>query len=150
MRKINKLKSINNLLIDLIKEYVSCAEYSCSLLNSIYQGSETLLYAWKVLKLIPKEGQIGEIYYQFHGRGCYFEYPNDSIDIEFGPEGSRCDGFNFFRINDFLKYRQARFNEIRDEQFLRRAFADLSNQGLIVKHPLEPESDLYYLKDKLL
>ncbi len=137
-------------LILLIKEYITCASYSCRLLRELYTGKESLMYAWKVMKVIPKEGYIEGVYFSFHGRGCYFEYENgsDSIDIDFGPE-DRCDGFDTFRLSSFLQYRKNRYAEFLDEKVLEQCFSILIEGGIIKKHPLDRNSHLYYLATSL-
>lgn len=134
-------------LIELIREYISCSNYSCSILKQLYDSNEPLLRA-KVLKLIPKEGRVEGLHYYFHGRGCLFEYENDSIDIDFGPDG-RCDGFDEYRLKRFLGYRKGRFIELIDEVIFAKCFDNLIKAKIIRKHPLEPNDYLYYLSEKL-
>src|SRR5690242_1925915 len=96
-------------LIQLINDYISCAKYSLELLKEIYPGDESFLYAYKILKLIPKEGYIGDVYYNFHGRGCYFKYPELSIDIDFAPGGRKSDGFDLYRLESFLEFKKGSY-----------------------------------------
>lgn len=144
------MKSEETALLELISDYASCAKYSCGLFGEIYNGDETLLYAYKVLRLIPKEGRIDGIYYNFHGRGCYFEYSDGStIDIDFGPDGRRCDGFDLYRIESFLQGRTSRYPLFTDNYLLSEAFASLIKKAVIAKHPNEPTGHLYYLASEL-
>src|SRR5688572_24530330 len=89
-------------VLELIKEYIACSKYMCNALKKSYdtQG-ETLLRARR-MNNIPKEGILEKGFkFNFHGGGCYFEFDNGTIDIDFGPE-DRCDGFDSFRLYDFL------------------------------------------------
>ena len=119
----------------------------CSLLKDNFdvQG-EKLLRLWK-LNLIPKEGSIAnEIKYNFHGGGCYFEFENGTIDIDFGPDG-RCDGVDPYKLYDFLETT----NHKRHVDLLdKRRFFDLFNQLIEKKYIVcpgwYPNPSLYYLK----
>jgi len=64
----------------------------CSLLGEAYDiKGESFLRARRE-DLIPKEGLLSEgCKFSFHGGGCYFEFENGAIDIDFGPD-NRCDG----------------------------------------------------------
>ena len=132
----------------LIEEYIACAKYSCSLLKQVYNGPENFLRA-KVLKLIPKEGFIENTYFKFHGSGCYFEYPNNHIDIDFGFD-NRCDGFDIFRLKDFFfsitdktKYNTLIIGDKKFEQ----QFEELVKANIIYNPKLEPSPHLYYFTD---
>jgi len=140
------MKSYNELEF-LIQEYIACAKYSCCLLRQLYSGKETFLRA-KVLKLIPKEGTIEGVFYSFHGSGCYFEYPNNHIDIDFGPN-NRCDGFDLFKLRDYFyslidkkKYNQSL---LMDDLKFEQLFRQLIDARIIYNPKLEPSPHLYYL-----
>jgi hypothetical protein len=62
----------------------------------------TLLTARKSYNLVPKDGDLPNgASFSFHGIGCYFEFENGAIDVDFGPN-DKCDGFDFYRLKDFL------------------------------------------------
>jgi hypothetical protein len=131
----------------LIEEYIICAKYSCSLLKQLYKGQETFLRA-KVLKLLPKEGVIENAFYRFHGSGCYFEYPNNHIDIDFGPN-NRCDGFDLFRLKDFFSTIKdyKKYNTLIENTNFEEQFEELIEAKIIYNPQLEPSPHLYYFID---
>jgi hypothetical protein len=133
---------LNKLIID----YIACAKYSCSLLKQAYAGQESFLRA-KVLKLIPREGTIEGVFYKFHGSGCYFEYPNNHIDIDFGPN-DRCDGFDLFKLKDFLFSIKDRnkYHSLEDEKKIENQFAVLDKNGIIYNPKTQPNPHLYYIR----
>jgi hypothetical protein len=133
----------------LIDEYLDCAKYSCLLLKQVYSGKETFLRA-KVLKLIPKEGVIENVFYQFHGTGCYFEYTTNHIDIDFGPN-NRCDGFDLFRLKDFFSTiidKRKYVTLMEDANFIQQ-FEELLKAEIIYNPKSEPSPHLFFRTDKL-
>jgi hypothetical protein len=137
-------RNFHNELDMLIESYLTCAEYSCSLLKQLYNGKETFLRA-KILKLIPNEGHIENVKYKFHGSGCFFQYANSHIDIDFGPN-DRCDGFDLFRLKDF-------FSEIIDKKpylslcgkgSFELQFEELIKAKIIHNPQLEPSPHLFF------
>jgi len=137
----------HNELQMLIEEHVSCANYYCSLLKQLYNGHESFLRA-KVLKLIPKEGLIENTFYRFHGSGCYFEYANLYIDIDFGPN-NRCDGFDMFRLKNFLftLKDQGKYKVLKDHSWFEQQFDQLVKANIIYNPKSEPSPHLYYLNN---
>lgn len=138
------IREFYNELDLLIEEYLVCAEYSCSLLKQLYSGQETFLRA-KVLRLLPKEGVIENVFYKFHGTGCYFEYTSTHIDIDFGPN-NRCDGFDIFRLKDFfstIKDRK-RYTKLIDDATFEQQFNELIKANIIYNPKSEPSPHLYY------
>jgi hypothetical protein len=136
-----------NSLKFLILEYNYCAEYFCKNLKDYYDCGEDLLMARRQ-NLIPKEGKIENLYFNFHGVGCYFETLEDQIDIDFGPN-NRNDGFDFMRLRHFLKSRLEKYNELEDENIMKLCFNLLIDKNIILKPNLEPSSHLFYLNDIL-
>lgn len=130
-------------MLELIKEYLSCAKYSCELLKDTYPSNESLLRA-KVLGIIPKDGIINDVYYRFHGRGCIFKYSNDEIDVDFGP-GGRYDGFDMHRLKKFLKFREDRFKDLLNDTTFNSQFNILIKEKIIYKLPNYLDDHLYYL-----
>lgn len=145
-REISKLND-ELVLLKLIEEYIACAKYSCKSLQDYYGTNETLLRA-KVLKIIPRQGVVNGMEYYFHGRGCLFEYENDAIEVDFGPEG-RCDGFDLYRLTFFWEHRKDRFEDLPNQKLIEEQFQRLISNGIIKKHPEEQEDHLYYLSKNL-
>lgn len=140
-------------IISLIHDYISCAEYMYNAIRDEYEiGDQVLLGAYREKK-IPKEGKLtGDISYNFHGGGCYFEFDSGTIDIDFGPNG-RCDGFDQYRIYDFLKTSEVRSTEYKElivEEDFRFAFEYLINNQIIYSPGWYPNPGLFYLKENLL
>jgi hypothetical protein len=134
------------LLLKLIKEYISCANYVCSLLKELNTTSESILRAIKI-KQIPKQGYLDkDIYYNAHGVGCYFEMQNIKIDIDFGPN-DRNDGFDVHRLMTFLESKGDEFNALKDEKAFQENFKILINEGIIFNPCWPPSEHLYYLKE---
>ncbi len=133
-----------NELAKLIEEYIQCAKYSCALLKQLHNGEETFLRA-KVLKLIPKEGFIENVFYKFHGSGCYFEYPNNHIDLDFGPN-NRCDGFDLFRLKDFFSgiTDKGKYKALMENNGFEQQFEELVKAKIICNPKSEPSPHLYY------
>ena len=121
----------------------------CEKLKKNYKTDESLLRAYRV-KIIPKEGDVDNIHYSFHGVGCYFEFKDGIIDIDFGPD-DRCDGFDEYRLYKYLENMlfNNKYNTIIDKQAFKRQFSELITAGIITNPQLAPSSHLYYLKDHL-
>lgn len=142
-----KDRKFYNELFLLIELYVACANYSCSLLEQLYNGRETFLRA-KILKLFPKEGFIDNAYYRFHGSGCYFEHSTNHIDIDFGPN-NRCDGFDLYRLKDFFATiaDKEKYSVLNDETNFEHQFEELIKANIIHNPQSQPSPHLYYISD---
>jgi hypothetical protein len=91
----------------------------------------------------------GGVYYDFHGGGCFFEFENGSIDVDFGPN-DRCDGFDFYRLKDFLlDTKKDNYKELHNSEVLKREFEDLILQGKIANPKWQPNSHLFYLIERI-
>jgi hypothetical protein len=139
-------------LVRLINDYISCAKYMCNAVRDEYAiGNHLLLGAYREKK-IPKEGKLaGEISFNFHGGGCYFEFDIGTIDIDFGPDG-RCDGFDQYRVYDFLKTSEVRsmhYRELILEEDFKDAFEGLIQRKIISSPGWYPNPGLYYLKENI-
>ncbi len=142
----NKIEDI----IQLINKYISCSKYMCLLLKESFEiGEATLLTAQK-LKLIPKEGLLEEkVSYSFHGGGCYFEFENGTIDVDFGP-ADRCDGLDMHKLYNFLTDSNVSVcKELFDKNRFIESFNQLISDGYIVCPGWFPNPDLFYLKTSL-
>jgi hypothetical protein len=131
-------------LLNLIHDYIACSKYVCELLKEKLKNPERILGAYRT-EGIPKEGVIGEdVYYNFHGVGCYFELPNTTIDVDFGPDG-RCDGFDAHRLRDFQESFPNKYLFLTKEVF-EKCFTELILTGVIHNPKWSPSEHLYYLK----
>lgn len=140
------------LILKLIDDYISCARYMCNAIKEEYVISEhSLLSAYREKK-IPKEGILqNNIYYNFHGGGCYFEFDNGTIDIDFGPNG-RYDGFDNYRLYDFLhasKIKSEQYQELSNEEKFKTEFESLLKENVILAPGWYPNPNLFYLKETL-
>ena len=134
-----------DLLLKLINDYLSCANYVCSLLKESNKSGESILRAIRTGK-IPKEGYLDEdIHYVAHGVGCFFEIQNTKIDVDFGPN-DRNDGFDIPRLKIFLESQGSLFKELNnEEETLSENFKFLIRKGLISNPKWPPSEHLYYL-----
>lgn len=132
-----------NQVLEAVQEYIACAKYVCKLLKEITGDTDNMIGAYRN-KSIPKEGYLdGNVYYNFHGVGCYFEMPNTHIDIDFGPK-NRCDGFDLYRLNDFY-FSRTNANIALSEEDLKSGFNELIAEGIIHNPKWPPSEHLYYL-----
>jgi hypothetical protein len=130
--------------LELIKEYISCAKYVCGLLKEVVGDSENLVGAYRTVG-IPKEGHLeGDVYYNFHGVGCYFELSNTHIDIDFGP-ANRCDGFDNYKLKDFKNSQLGKYGSLSDA-ILEQTLIELEKENLIYNPKWHPSTHLLYLR----
>ena len=84
---------------------------------------------------ISQEGFVDpgeQIAYFFHGYGCCVRLPSGKVDWDFGEEG-QIDGFDVWRLYDFVKYGTQNFPEFMDEEVLKAVFAEAEWEGLFHK-----------------
>lgn len=140
------MNRISHSMLTLIKEYTACSVFFCDELKEKYDiPSVREILRWRRLNKIPKEGKVGDVYFSFHGVGCYFESKTDKIDIDFGSEG-RVDGFDYLRLRLFWEQRAERFKDIEDEDFFKRQLETMRESGFIVCPRELPNQELCYLK----
>jgi hypothetical protein len=141
--------SIDRPIIKLIQEYIAYATYMCSLFEQHYKNlDEDGFWRSYRLKIIPKEGYMGEVYFSFHGAGCYFKSPNDEIDVDFGPNTS-CDRFDLMRLRQFLSHRKDKYPTLISDSILEEEFSKLQKEDVITKLEYGAGSHLYYFKKDL-
>lgn len=141
-------RSKGTMIMQLIKEYIACAKYMCKVLKETYDTKgETLLRARRI-NIIPKEGVLEDGFsFSFHGGGCYFEFENGTIDIDFGPN-DRCDGFDAFRLYHFLSTSKMNQNiRLITESEIQKCLDELLIEKKIVRPGDFPNPNLYYLND---
>jgi hypothetical protein len=145
------IKNKTSEILTLIKEYIDCSKYICGSLKDSYDTKgETLLRARR-LNIIPKEGITKDGFsFAFHGGGCYFEFENGSIDIDFGPN-DRCDGFDAYRLWQFLS--ASKINSIIQpitEIEVQECLNELLTKKEIIQPGIFPNPNLYYLNNSIL
>ncbi|WP_309741664.1 MULTISPECIES: DUF6896 domain-containing protein [unclassified Chamaesiphon] len=82
----------------------------------------------------------GKIFYFLHGYGCCVNLQSGRVDWDFGSEG-QIDGFDLFRLHEFVNKGTQDFTEFRDEAILKAIFTEAELKGLIYKS----DDILYYL-----
>ena len=121
----------------------------CSLLGEAYDiKGESFLRARRE-DLIPKEGLLSEgCKFSFHGGGCYFEFENGTIDIDFGPD-NRCDGFDSFRLFDFLKTSKSeKYAHLNSEAIIKEELDKLLKEKIIIELKTYPNPHLFFVSSK--
>jgi hypothetical protein len=143
MERVVTHNGVHTLIID----YLNCARYFCDELKSAFNLNVISPRA-RVLNLLPKEGVVNGVSYNFHGVGCYFEFDGGHIDIDFGPDG-RCDGFDEFRLNDYLNSLNVDMRskyKIADTHEFNKQFKKLIGLKIIWNPKLPPSEHLYYIR----
>ena len=92
-------------------------------------------------KVIPKEGQIGNIQYYFHGIGCRVTFPNKTVNFDYSP-ASICGGFSTY---DLLLYLRSQGLSVSEEE-IKRELKKLEDTGDVFFPKISPNPNLYYLK----
>lgn len=134
-------------ILNLVNEYVLCADYMCNLFKDHFDLKGEILLRARRLNLIPKEGEIEGVRFNFHGGGCFFEFQNGCIEVDFGPDG-RCDGFDEFRLFDFLQSNGSnKYKSILDENLFKNEFKKLIDDNIIYCPGWYPNPGLFYLAD---
>ncbi|MBD2123618.1 DUF6896 domain-containing protein [Trichocoleus sp. FACHB-262] len=130
--------------IQLIHEYQSRVREAVELFEG-YKGLKQPQHPleWQ-LSGIPQRGYLdpsGKISYFFHGYGCCVCLPSGQVDWDFGREG-QIDGFDVWRLSNFVEKGTQNFPEFRDEKLIKAMFAEAESKGLFHKS----DYVLYYLK----
>jgi hypothetical protein len=131
-------------LIQLIHEYQSRVQEAVALFEH-YKGLSQPQHPleWQSSG-IPRSGYLDpgeQISYFFHGYGCCVHLPSGIVDWDFGREG-QINGFDVWRLDEFVKRGTQNFPEFRDEKVLEDVFAKAKSNGLFHKS----DYALYYLK----
>ena len=91
------------MLLTVVKDYLNDVKKCIELFKKKIADKHPIK-AWRD-KNIPKFGQLSQdINYDFHGVGCYVEFPNYSIDFDFGKNGE-FNGFDKWRIASYIDER---------------------------------------------
>jgi hypothetical protein len=83
-----------------------------------------------------------KMFYFLHGDGCCVHLPSGRVDWDFGIDG-QIDGFDLFRLDEFVDKGTENFPEFRDKQKLKAVFSEAESKGLI----LQSDYILYYLNN---
>ena len=142
------MQILKDKLLNLITDYIKCSAYLYSVLKSNFPLDNEGILRSRRLNLIPKEGRIENVYFSFHGGGCYFELENDIIDIDFGPN-DRTDGFDLMRLTQFVKMRLNEYNEFADNNILKREFDFLIAEKIIINPKFYPNPHLFYFSNSI-
>lgn len=136
-------------VLNIINDYIFCSKYLCLLLKDEYGIQNQTLLSARRSENIPKNGLLSNnIKFNFHGTGCYFEFDEGSIDVEFGPN-DRCDGFDLYRLKEFLMSckKNSSITEEKD-LFFENEFQLMIDKGLIINPKWLPGEDLFYLSSQ--
>jgi hypothetical protein len=132
-------------IIALIHSYRALASKAVLSMRQHFR-TENLLSARRQ-GLIPPRGKIGATAFSFHGVGCWFQLPNGSIDVDFGP-GEKFDGFDAWRLKSLIDDNPAIWNQTRiSEQQIQSGLNELLAVGEIVLPRLDPTPHLYYVNE---
>lgn len=139
-----KIEHIENDLIQLIKNYISCSKYVCGILKDSFGVYDKTILRARRINLIPSEGTLVDFMFSFHGGGCYFEFDGGSIDVDFGPD-DRCDGFDSQRLFDFIKSSSREYPNFLSQDDIGKYLNLMLNDKIIVRPNWYPNPHLYYL-----
>jgi len=134
-------------MLSLIREYLTSARAARDLLRSKF-GIDDLLRARR-LGILPKNGWLDRerrIHYSIHGVGCTIESGDGVINFDFGP-GGLVDGFDLWRLQQFLESRREKYPSLRTVEQQELAFAELVQEGLVAKSDEFPSPHLYRLRE---
>jgi hypothetical protein len=134
-------------MLALIRDYLRCAQTAADILRSEF-GVDDLTRARRH-GTFPKDGwlDLGErIHYSFHGVGCTVESGDEVIDFDFS-SGGKVDGFDLWRLRQFLESRRQEYPGLSTVEQQEIAFSDLIQKGEIVKSGELPSPHLYRLCD---
>ncbi|MBW4695267.1 MAG: hypothetical protein KME27_26250 [Lyngbya sp. HA4199-MV5] len=131
-------------LIQLIHEYQNRVQEAVELFE-YYKGLKQPQHPleWQ-FSGIQQSGYLDpgkQISYFLHGYGCCVHLPSGRVDWDFGQEG-QIDGFDVWRLYEFVEGGTQNFPELQDEEVLEAVFAEAESKGLFHKS----DYILYYLK----
>lgn len=140
-------------LVDLINDYQNAVNSVINAFKVKYNRTD-LITAYRQDKLYSKEGDIKEHgikQYSFHGIGLRSTFNDNSVvdfDFAFIPE-QRHDGFDLWRLRDFITNQPSKYEKFLDKQKLENDFNNLIEKGIIVKPDIEFSTALYFFKSDL-
>jgi len=130
-------------LIRVIKDFQSEVKKYVTTLEKEFKTQS--YYEARKEKIIPRTGRLSDgTDFFFHGVGCRFELPSNlTVDFDYGPEG-RYDGFDLWRIKNFVDERLSIYFHYEGENILEKEFQEMIDAGIVKKIP---NDNLYYLAD---
>jgi hypothetical protein len=105
-------------------------------------GDKNPLKAWRDNDIPQKGNLTDDVKYELHGIGCLLVYPEYEVDFDFGPD-ERIDGFDLWRLSQYVAGRVNRYPEYEDTNNLKRDFEQAVNNGEISKID-HPYCNLYF------
>lgn len=152
---VTELKKSLNVytIVDLITDYQENVERVMKAFKQEFNRTD-LLKAYRSDKLYPQVGELKKYQikrYAFHGIGLAVDF-NDHTKVDFDfaflPE-QRHDGFDLWRLGDFISSRQDKYRKYHDKAKLEEDFNKLIERGVIVKPDSSPATTLYFFKSSL-
>jgi hypothetical protein len=140
-------------IIDLITDYQNAVNKVMLAFKKKFNRTD-LLTAYRHDKLYPQIGKLKEFgikRYAFHGIGLHTTFmDNSTVDFDFAflPE-QRNDGFDFWRLKDFVTDQPNKYKKYFDKAKLENDFNDLIRKGCIVQPDVSPSTTLYFFKSSL-
>lgn len=137
--------------LNIIKDYQSLADKAVKIFQNKYQVINILegLHSRKYEQTgkLPDEGLS---FYAFHGIGLAAHFKDEIVDFDFAffPE-PRHDGFDLWRLTNFIQNQIAKYPEYKDNKKIEREFNELIKNGVIAKPKLEFSTTLYFFKNTL-
>lgn len=141
-------------LVDLITDYQQHVQKVIYAFQYEFNRTD-LLTAWKSDKVFPQVGELPKYNikrYAFHGIGLAVDFDNNtSVDFDFAflPE-QRHDGFDLWRLGDFISSRPDKYKKYLDKKKLEADFNKLIERKVIVKPDVNPSTTLYFFKVDLI
>ena len=132
-------------LLNLIKDYRECVDECVELLVNKFGD---LYFLQEVNQgRIPRELEILDRTYCFHGIGCSVESPEIEVNFDFGPNG-RHDGFDAWRLYSYATATPEKYPELTDKKAIEDGLQKLKNDGLISKSGDRLSSHLFYMVER--
>jgi hypothetical protein len=140
-------------IVDLITDYQENVELVMKAFKQEF-NREDLLTAYRHDKIYPQVGSLKKYQikrYAFHGIGLAVDFDdNTSVDFDFAflPE-QRHDGFDLWRLGEFVSSRQDKYKKYFDKKKLEEDFNRLVERKVIVKPDINPTTTLYFFHSSL-
>jgi hypothetical protein len=140
-------------IVDLINDYQEKVNRVMDAFKQEFNRTD-LLTALRHDKIYPQVGKLKKYNikrYAFHGIGLavYFD-DNTSVDFDFAflPE-QRHDGFDLWRLSDFVSSRPNKYKKYLDKKKLEDDFNKLIERGAIINPDVTLSTSLYFFKSVL-
>jgi len=138
-------------IISLIRDYQHSVEFVMTAFIKKFDRND-LLTAYRHDHIYPQVGEIKEFgitRYAFHGIGLRVDFDdNTSVDFDFAfiPE-QRHDGFDVWRLSEFVKSRTIKYSKYLDNRELEKDFNELITRGTIFNPDVSLQTNLYFFVD---